>query len=210
MLIGEVATPVGERSATLLCLHPNPTGGGMMDSHMYKKASNRLPAMAGIEVIRFNTRGTTSEAGTSEGSFDNGGLEKLDVEAAINFAFDECGAKELWVIGWSFGTDLALRHARDSRVKGLILLSPPLMTTQENDLEWWSNDGRPVTALIPEFDDYLKPDEAKIRFSSLKQITLINVADGKHLWVGEPSVYRVLSEITQIIAPARLPLPTEW
>jgi len=210
MLIGEVATPVGERTATLLCLHPNPTGGGMMDSHMYKKASNRLPAMAGIEVIRFNTRGTTSEAGTSEGSFDNGGLEKLDVEAAINFAFDECGAKVLWVIGWSFGTDLALRHARDSRVKGLILLSPPLMTTQESDLEWWSNDGRPVTALIPEFDDYLKPDEAAIRFAPLKQITLINIDEGKHLWVGEPAVYRVLSEITKIIAPTRLPLPTEW
>jgi alpha/beta superfamily hydrolase len=209
-LIGEVASPVGERTATLLCLHPNPTGGGMMDSHIYKKVSNRLPAMAGIEVIRFNTRGTTSEAGTSEGSFDNGGLEKHDVQAAINFAFDECGAEELWVIGWSFGTDLALRHARDSRVKGLILLSPPLMTTQENDLEWWSNDGRPVTALIPEFDDYLKPDEAAIRFAPLKQITLINIDEGKHLWVGEPAVYRVLSEITQIIAPARLPLPTEW
>ena len=117
-----------------------------MDSHIYKKVSNRLPAMAGIEVIRFNTRGTTSEAGTSEGSFDNGGLEKYDVEAAINFACDEYKAESLWVIGWSFGTDLALRHARDPRVKGLILLSPPLMTTQESDLEWWSNDGRPITS----------------------------------------------------------------
>jgi len=209
-LIGEVASPLGERSATLLSLHPNPTGGGMMDSHIYKKASNRLPAMAGIEVIRFNTRGTTSEAGTSEGSFDNGGLEKYDVEAAINFACDEYKAESLWVIGWSFGTDLALRHARDPRVKGLILLSPPLMTTQESDLDWWSKDGRPITAFIPEFDDYLKPDEAKIRFRALKQIQLINVDEGKHLWVGEPAVYRVLSEITKIIAPLRLPLPTEW
>jgi len=209
-LIGEVASPLGERSATLLCLHPNPTGGGMMDSHIYKKLSNRLPAMAGIEVIRFNTRGTTSEAGTSEGSFDNGGLEKYDVEAAINFACDEYKAESLWVIGWSFGTDLALRHARNPRVKGLILLSPPLMTTQESDLEWWSKDGRPITALIPEIDDYLKPDEAKIRFRALKQIQLINVDEGKHLWVGEPSVYRVLTEITQIIAPARVPLPVEW
>jgi hypothetical protein len=38
-------------------LHPNPSGGGMMDSHPYKKAANRLPAMAGIQIIRFNTRG---------------------------------------------------------------------------------------------------------------------------------------------------------
>jgi alpha/beta superfamily hydrolase len=205
-----VASPIGVRKASLLCLHPNPTGGGMMDSHIYKKMSNRLPAMAGIEVIRFNTRGTQSARGSSEGRYDNGDLEKLDVEAAINFAFDDCKAEELWVIGWSFGTDLALRHARDSRVKALILLSPPLMTTQESDLAWWAEDGRPVTALIPEFDDYLKPDAAKLRFATLTQIQLINVDEGKHLWVGEPAVYRVLSEITALLAPDSLPLPTEW
>ena len=209
-LVGEVAQPLTERRTTLLCLHPNPTGGGMMDSHIYKKASNRLPAMAGVEVIRFNTRGTESAAGKSEGAFDNGGLEKLDVEAAINFAFNECAATELWVIGWSFGTDLALRHARDPRIRGLILLSPTLMTTQEVDLEWWSRDGRPITALIPEFDDYLRPAEAKVRFEKLQQIDLINVDEGKHLWVGELQVYRVLTEIVRIIAPERLPLPTEW
>ena len=46
-LIGEVAAPIGGHlSPALLMLHPNPTGGGMMDSHIYKKAANRLPAMA--------------------------------------------------------------------------------------------------------------------------------------------------------------------
>ena len=63
--------------------------------------------MAGIEVIRFNTRGTTSEAGTSEGVFDNGESEKLDVEAAINYCFDVIKVEKLWITGWSFGTDLA-------------------------------------------------------------------------------------------------------
>jgi hypothetical protein len=38
---------------------------------------------------------------------------------------------------------------------------------------------------------------------------MIAVDGAKHLWVGEPSVNRVLTEITQIIAPSRLPLPTE-
>ena len=71
-LIGEVASPIGEITASLLMLHPNPSGGGMMDSHIYKKAANRLPAMAGIQVIRFNTRGSTSQAGTSEGTYDHG------------------------------------------------------------------------------------------------------------------------------------------
>jgi hypothetical protein len=66
-----------------------------------------------------------------------------------------------------------------------------------------------VIALVPEHDDFLKPAEAKIRFAPLTQIEIIAVAGAKHLWVGEPSVYRVLSEITKIIAPDRLPLPTE-
>jgi hypothetical protein len=181
----------------------------MMDSHLYKKAANRLPAMAGIEVLRFNTRGTESEAGKSDGVFDNGDSERLDVEAAMDFALTELGADNLWVVGWSFGTDLALRHARNPQVKGLILLAPPLRSSQVSDLEFWANDGRPVIALVPEYDDYLRPDAARERFTALTQLELIPVEGAKHLWVGEPAVYRVLSEITRIIAPEHLPLPTE-
>ncbi len=208
-LIGEVAAPLSHPTTALLCLHPNPTGGGMMDSHVYKKAANRLPAMAGITIVRFNTRGTTSEAGTSTGSYDGGVAEKYDVQAAIDYCFDQLKVNELWIVGWSFGTELALCHARDPRIKGLILLSPPLMKATENDLAFWADDGRPITALVPEHDDYLKPAEAKVRFSVIPQLELIAVDGAKHLWVGEPYVHRVLSEITRIIAPNRLPLPTE-
>lgn len=209
-LIGEIATPIGERKATILCFHPLPTHGGMMDSHILKKAANRLPDMAGLEIIRFNTRGTTSESGTSEGEFGGGDTERFDVEAAIEFAITQAGATNLWVLGWSFGTDLALRHAHDSRVKGLILLSPPLRTTQPKDLDFWATDRRPILALIPEHDDYLKPAEAAIAFAAIPHIQLINVDGAKHLWVGEPSVYRVLTEITELLSPGSLPLPKEF
>ena len=209
-LIGEVASPLGERLATILTFHPNPAGGGMMDSHIYKKAANRLPELAGIEIIRFNTRGTTSEAGTSEGEFTNGDLEKYDVDAAIKFAFDECHADNLWVMGWSFGTDLALRFARDPRIKGLILLSPPLQRSNAEDFEFWKNDGRRIVALIPEHDEYLNPSQAAIAFAGIPQIELINVDEGKHLWLGEPQVYRVLTEIVKAVVPQKLPVPTEY
>ena len=208
-LIGEVAAPISDYSGAILCLHPLPTAGGMMDSHVYKKAANRLPAMSGVEVIRFNSRGTTSDAGTSTGVFDNGNAERFDVEAMMNYCLDTLKLENLWVVGWSFGTDLALRHAKDPRVKGLILLSPPLRTSDVSDLQFWAADGRPVIALVPEFDDYLQPPQAIERFKPLTQIQIIPVEGAKHLWVGEPSVYRVLSEITKVIAPERLPLPTE-
>lgn len=208
-LIGEIASPLGERAATILTFHPNPAGGGMMDSHIYKKAANRLPELAGVEIIRFNTRGTTSEAGTSEGAYDHGNSEKLDVEAAIEFALNECHPDNLWVMGWSFGTDLSLRYARNPGIKGLILLSPPMQRTTAEDLEFWKNDGRPIIALIPEHDEYLNPAQAAEKFAPLPHIKLINVDEGKHLWLGEPQVYRVLSEIVNVVAPQRLPLPKE-
>ena len=208
-LVGEVASPIANPTGAILCLHPLPTAGGMMDSHVYKKAANRLPDMAGITVVRFNTRGTTSANGTSTGTFDNGGAEQFDVEAALKYSLDELKLENLWVVGWSFGTDLALRHAKDARIKGLILLSPPLRTSQESDLEYWNLDGRPVITVVPELDDYLQPPEAAVRFAVIKNHTMIAVEGAKHLWVGEPAVHRVLSEITKIVAPERLPLPTE-
>ena len=209
-LVGEVASPIGNSTGTILCLHPLPTAGGMMDSHILKKAANRLPDMAGITVVRFNTRGTTSANGTSTGNFDNGIAEKFDVEAALSYCLDTLKLENLWIVGWSFGTDLALRHAKDPRHKGLILLSPPLRTTEPSDLEYWNQDGRPVITLVPELDDYLQPAEAAERFSIIKNHHMIAVDGAKHLWVGEPSVYRVLTEITQIVSPSRLPLPTEF
>ena len=209
-LIGEVAAPIGPSQGAILCLHPLPTAGGMMDSHVYKKAANRLPAMAGITVVRFNTRGTTSEAGSSTGEFDNGKAEHFDVEAMLAYCFDTLKLENLWVTGWSFGTDLALQHAKDPRHKGLILLSPPLRTTTNEQLEYWNSDPRPITALVPELDDYLQPPAARERFAIVPKINIIAVDEAKHLWLGEPSVHRVLSELNSIVTGATEQLPLEF
>ena len=209
-LVGEVASPLGQTTGAILCLHPNPSAGGMMDSHVYKKAANRLPELAGITVVRFNTRGTTSDAGTSEGTFTNGEEEGRDVEALLTYCFDQLKLTNVWIVGWSFGTDLALQYAKDPRHKGLILLSPPLQRTTDEQLKYWNSDGRPVIALVPEFDTFLPPDQARERFAPLKTIEIIEVADAKHLWIGEPSVFRVLTEIVQRVAPEKLPLATEY
>ena len=209
-LIGEVSAPLGVSRGAILCLHPLPTAGGMMDSHVFKKAANRLPLMAGITVVRFNSRGTQSEAGQSSGTFDNGDAEKLDVEAMLNYCFEILHLTNLWVVGWSFGTDLALRHAKDARHKGLILLSPPLRTTKDSDLMYWNSDPRPITALIPELDDYLKPEQARERFSIVPSIKIIANDGAKHLWLGEPFVHKVLSQINSIVTGDTDDLPLEF
>src|SRR6185369_3877707 len=109
-LVGELARPADrEPVATLVCLHPLPTHGGMMDSHIYRKAAWRLPELAGIAVLRYNSRGTESVQGKSEGEFDAGVGERLDVAAAVEYAaFHDL--PNVWLVGWSFGTDLVLRY----------------------------------------------------------------------------------------------------
>ena len=165
-LVVEVAAPLKPSKGALLMCHPNPTGGGMMDSHVYKKAANRLPALADLTIVRFNTRGTSSEQGTSTGSYDQTKLEQHDVEAMIQFSLDQLKLENLWVVGWSFGTELTLKYAKDSRIKGIILLSPPLMYTTEEELKYWARDGRPVIALVPEHDEYLSPSAAREKIQS--------------------------------------------
>jgi hypothetical protein len=209
-LVGELALPAQrDPVATLVCLHPLPTHGGMMDSHLPRKAANRLPAMADLAVLRFNTRGTASERGRSEGEFGEGEAERHDVAAAIAWCV-AAGLPRLWLVGWSFGTELALRWGNDPAVEGAILLSPPLRRAGDAELDAWAASGKPLLVLVPELDDYLRPPEARARFARVPQAELIAVERAKHLWVGEPYVRIVLGEIVRRVNPAAWPLPTEW
>jgi len=213
-LVGELALPADRDPAgTLICLHPLPTQGGMMDSHLLKKASFRLPALADLAVLRFNTRGTSSQLGTSEGTFGAGEDERSDVAAAISYAA-EAGLPGRWLLGWSFGTELALRWGLDGAagrdIEGAILLSPPLRRPTDADLDRWAAVAKPLIALVPELDDYLRPDEARRRFARVPTAEVIAVDKAKHLWVGEPYVRIVMTEVVRRVNPAALPLPTTW
>jgi alpha/beta superfamily hydrolase len=209
-LVGELALPEDrDPVATLVTLHPLPTAGGSMDSHVFRKAAGRLPALADLAVLRFNTRGTTSPRGTSDGAFDGGRAEAFDVAAAVDFA-RERGLPRPWLVGWSFGTELALKYGRDHDVEGVILLSPPLHRATPAEVAAWAGDEREVIVLVPEFDDYLRPEEAAERFASVPHAILVPVEGGKHLWVGENQTRRVLTEIVAAVNPDALPLPTIW
>ena len=208
-LVAELAQPLHTPPvATLLCLHPLPTAGGMMDSHLLRKAAYRLPALAGLGVLRFNTRGTASLQGRSEGGFDGGRGERHDVAAAIEYA-DYADLPQPWLLGWSFGSDLALMYGCDPSVRGAILLSPPLRHARDEHLDVWAASGKPLLALVPEHDDYLPPPAARERFARVPSAEVVAVAGAQHLWVGDAE--RVLDEIVARVAPqVPLPLPRTW
>ncbi len=214
-LVGELALPVeADPVATLVFLHPLPTHGGFMDSHIIRKASARLPALADLAVLRFNFRGVESPRGTSQGTFGDGVDERHDLAAALRLVA-ELGLPHPWLVGWSFGTEVALKYglepsSLEGGVDGAILLSPPLHRTTPDELAAWAGSGKRLVVLVPELDDYLRPAEAAERFAVVPEAELIAVEGGKHLWVGEAQTYRVLTEIVKAVNPTALPLPTTW
>lgn len=209
-LVGELAMPEGhEPVATMIALHPLPTAGGFMDSHILRKAAARLPALADVAVLRFNFRGVTSPRGTSEGSFGEGIEEQHDLAAAMQLVADR-GLPNPWLVGWSFGTEVALRYGLQHPIVGAILLSPPLHRATDADVTAWAGSGKRLVTVVPELDDYLRPEEARKRFSAVPEVEFVAVEDGRHLWVGEQQTRRVLTEIVERLNPAVLPLPTSW
>lgn len=210
VLVGELSLPESaDPTATIVALHPLPTAGGFMDSHIIRKAAARLPALADLAVLRFNFRGVSSPRGESEGEFGHGVDEQHDLDAAMRFVAER-GLPQPWLLGWSFGTEVALKHGLEHDIEGIILLSPPLHRTTAEELAVWAGSGKRMIVVVPELDDYLKPEEAAARFASVPEAELVAVEGGKHLWVGEQQTRRVLTEIVARLNPALLPLPEEW
>lgn len=209
-LVGELSLPLGRPPvATIVALHPLPTAGGFMDSHIIRKAAARLPALAGIAVLRFNFRGVQSSHGTSQGAFGDAVDEQYDLAAAMTLV-EGRGLPRPWLLGWSFGSEVALKYGLRHAVEGAILLSPPLHRTSDAEVAAWAGSGKRLVALIPELDDYLRPAQARERFAVVPDIDLVAVEGGKHLWVGESQTYRVLSEIVARLNREALPLPRTW
>lgn len=215
-LVGEWARPLaGSAAGTVVTFHPLPTAGGFMDSHVIRKAALRLPALAGISVLRFNTRGTESPHGRSAGVFDEARSEQLDVDAAIEAGRAE-ESPRMVLLGWSFGTDLVLKFGRQLGVDAVILLSPPLRYTTDDELASWARPlarGEPpipMTVLVPELDDFLRPTEAAERFAAVPQAEVVGVDGAKHLWVGERYVHKVLEVVTSVALGRATSLPDVW
>ena len=211
-LVGELSLPESHPPvATALFLHPLPTAGGFMDSHIIRKAAWRLPALADIAVVRFNFRGVSSPRGTSGGRFGEGIDEGLDLAAAVE-ATEAKGLLRPWLIGWSFGTEVILKHARAlvRQISGVILLSPPLRRTRDEELQAWAEETVPIVALVPEFDEFLTPEQARPRFAVAPSIEVVAAEGAKHLWVGEKHTKWVLDHIALRLNPPTFPLPESF
>jgi len=111
---------VADQHVAVIC-HPHPLHGGAMTNkvaHMLARSFNE----AGARALRFNFRGV----GASEGSYDEGRGETLDLLAVAEWVGRSRPNDALWLAGFSFGSYVALLGARHLPVKQMISVAPPV------------------------------------------------------------------------------------
>ena len=140
-LEGRLAVPDERppKGGAILC-HPHPQYGGSMSSKLIPALQRAIDA-SGWAALRFNFRGV----GRSEGSFDGGVGEVVDVHGALD-RIREVIAEPAAVVGWSFGALVALNAvAADPAVASFVAIAPPVRAAFEGtfalptmgDLDGW-------------------------------------------------------------------------
>ncbi len=117
----DLPDPVQARKGLALICHPNPPDGGTLHNKVVTMCARALNEQ-GIATVRFNFRGV----GQSEGEFDNGRGEVLDLIAVAEWAQQARPEYALWLAGFSFGSWVALLGARQLPVKQMISIAPPV------------------------------------------------------------------------------------
>lgn len=126
------------KAPVVLILHPHPLYGGTMNNkityHLYKTFVNN-----GFSTLRINFRGV----GKSQGKFDNGVGELLDITAVMNWLHDHnIEGTQFWIAGFSFGAWLALQLViRRPEIENYVLIGPPATKYDFNFIVPFSSTG---------------------------------------------------------------------
>jgi uncharacterized protein len=117
-----MAVPGGATVGVVVC-HPHPRYGGDMDSPVVIAAAAAC-GRQGLATLRFNFRGV----GASQGIWDEGRGERLDVRSAMGYLHGALTqTARIALAGYSFGAIMAAAVAASGDpLAGLALIAPPI------------------------------------------------------------------------------------
>jgi alpha/beta superfamily hydrolase len=140
---GDLVVADAAWAGAVIC-HPHPAYGGDRHNVVVDRVFHTL-AEAGVTVLRFDF----SEAGSHE---------RQVVAALEEVARTVEPGRPLWLVGYSFGADIAL-GVGDERVAGWVAVAPPLQFGAAPATA--GGDTRPVLVLAPEHDQFTSPDHLR-------------------------------------------------
>ena len=164
-----------ERAGVAVVCHPNPPDGGTLHNKVVTMTARALSEL-GIAAVRFNFRGV----GQSEGKFDEGRGEILDLLAVTDWVRKVRPDDALWLAGFSFGSWVALQGARQLPVKQMISIAPPVGLRAFDGV---MPPACPWLVVMPEADDIVDPQKVYDWIDSLKEKpTLVRMPDTGHFF----------------------------
>ena len=126
-VVGEIECRVGQlkpglapRGLVVVC-HPHPLYDGSMNNKVVTTIEKAF-SHAGWQTLAFNFRGV----GQSEGFYDHGVGEQLDLSAVVNWAQGQFGDLPLALAGFSFGSYICLQQAKELGAHKLLTVAPPV------------------------------------------------------------------------------------
>lgn len=118
------------RAGVAVLCHPHPQHGGTMRNKVVTMLERSLRE-SGLDTVRFNFRGV----GNSEGEYDEGRGETVDLDAVVSWVRKVRPDDALWLAGFSFGSFVALRAAQPLEADVLITVAPPVGRWEFGDIE---------------------------------------------------------------------------
>lgn len=174
-LEARIVVPAGARRVAVLA-HPHPLYGGSMHNAVIV-ALAKVVSERGCATLRFNFRGV----GESEGAYDAGAREVLDVIGALQAAAGALPGAAISALGYSFGSWVTLAAARRRviDVERVALIGPAarLFDFHATDEHGARFEG-PMAIVLGDDDEFCDVAEAeKIAYHLGAPLTIVPGAD---------------------------------
>lgn len=153
VLDGRLASPEHARRAVVIA-HPHPLYGGSMDEPV-TLALTRILHERGAATLRFNFRGVGRSEGRHHGTREIGDL----LAAVARFTLPTA------VVGYSFGSFIALQAARTQRASiDRVALVAPAMSILDYDRlpDGGARYERPIAVALGDRDGFADPPRARV------------------------------------------------
>jgi hypothetical protein len=162
---GDLAEVEDAWSGAVVC-HPHPDYGGDRHNVVVDRLFRALAA-AGVAALRFDFRP---------------GTEVDDLVAALDRVAGEVPpGRPLWLVGYSFGADIAL-SIDDPRVAGWAAVAPPFSFGAGPVAA--TGDPRPVLLVAAGHDQFHPPDRLRAATAGWPAVTVVEVAGADHFLAG--------------------------
>lgn len=180
----------GKGPGAVVC-HPHSLYGGSMEVPLVVAIAEEL-AQRGVVALRFNFRGV----GRSQGTYADGEGEMADVAGALDFleGQERVESEELYLVGYSFGAGVGLRHAEnDPRIAAVAVVAPYVENSSESLLKSYI---KPKLFLVGEGDTVCPPEWLRTFVASLPEPKELHILPGTDhfFWGREREVARIVGE----------------